>query len=124
MRNSQRLWRGLFFSLLIAAMCGGLVLPVAEAVPVHAAPQMRASTSIVISEFRTRGPNGGNDEFIELYNLSSSTVNVENWTISYSSSGGTSSDRYTFPAGSSLTPGQYFLLANSDGYSGSTIPDA
>ncbi len=33
-----------------------------------AAPSV--STTIVISEFRTRGPSGANDEFIELYNLS------------------------------------------------------
>jgi hypothetical protein len=32
------------------------------------------SSTVVISEFRTRGPNGGNDEFIELYNLSPSPV--------------------------------------------------
>ena len=39
------------------------------------------SSTVVISEFRTRGPNGGNDEFIELYNLSSSPVNISGWQI-------------------------------------------
>ena len=29
---------------------------------------------MVISEFRTRGPNGANDEFIELYNPGSTNV--------------------------------------------------
>jgi hypothetical protein len=28
------------------------------------------SSTLVISEFRTRGPNGANDEFIALYNRS------------------------------------------------------
>ena len=47
------------FSLLILPNFG-LFVPAARA----------SSTSIVISEFRTRGPNGGNDEGIELRDLS------------------------------------------------------
>ncbi|HYV40304.1 MAG TPA: hypothetical protein VEO02_00785, partial [Thermoanaerobaculia bacterium] len=31
---------------------------------------LAVSTTVVISEFRVRGPNGGSDEFVELYNLS------------------------------------------------------
>lgn len=40
-----------------------------------------SSSSVVISEFRTRGPNGGNDEFIELYNGSSSPVAIGGWEV-------------------------------------------
>jgi len=32
--------------------------------------QPHAPAGVVISEFRFRGPNGGSDEFIELYNNS------------------------------------------------------
>src|SRR6201991_2279997 len=39
------------------------------------------STNVVISEFRVRGPNGGNDEFIELYNLSGAPVAIGGWKI-------------------------------------------
>lgn len=31
---------------------------------------------VIISEFRLRGPNGGNDEFIELLNTSKVSVNI------------------------------------------------
>ena len=39
------------------------------------------STNIVVSEFRVRGPNGGNDEFVELYNLSGAPVAIGGWKI-------------------------------------------
>src|SRR5215203_1646924 len=59
------------------------VLPVAPTAaaypPDPVAPAV--STDIVISEFRTRGPNGGNDEFIDLYNLSSAAVDISGWKI-------------------------------------------
>ena len=29
---------------------------------------------MVISEFRVRGPNGGNDEFVELYNNTDAAI--------------------------------------------------
>jgi len=96
-------------------------------VPVQAAPQMQVVTAkIVISEFRTRGPSptAATNEFIEIYNPTSSTVNIENWTIRYSTSSGNTSNRFTFPSGSQLLPGQHFLLAHSPGYSGATTPDA
>ena len=39
------------------------------------------SSNIVISEFRVRGPQGGNDEFIELYNKSAAPVAIGGWKI-------------------------------------------
>src|ERR1051326_6758546 len=53
------------------------------------------STNVVISEFRVRGPNGGNDEFIELYNLSGAPVAIGGWKIRGSSSTAVISDRAT-----------------------------
>ena len=41
----------------------------------------QSGTSIVISEFRFRGTNGGNDEFIELFNASMAPVNVGGWMV-------------------------------------------
>lgn len=79
-----------------------------------------ASTSIVISEFRTRGPNGGNDEFIELYNLSASPVNIGGWKVNGSNNSGTTSTRVTISSGTTLNPGCRYLVTNnaSGGYSG------
>lgn len=91
------------------------------AVPVQSV--QAASTTIMISEFRTRGPNGGNDEFIELYNLSTSPVNIGGWKIkgSNNTGGGTTTPRATIPANTILNPGCYYLLTNSTSpsYSGS-----
>ena len=120
MQKSKHLWRGLFFITLIIALCGGLALPVVNT-PARAAPQMQAATNIVISEFRTRGPNGGNDEFIELYNPTSSPIDISGWKINGSNSAGTAGTRATIPSSIILEPGQYYLVANngSSGYSGS-----
>jgi len=77
------------------------------------------STTVVISEFRTRGPKGGNDEFIELYNLSSSPVNIGGWKVMGSNSSGTTSTRATIPANVTLNSGCHYLFTNtaSSGYS-------
>ena len=72
-----------------------------------------APTEVVISEFRVRGPNGGNDEFIELYNRTASPVNVGGWKIRGSNASGTIGDRATLSAGATIGPGCYYLLTNS-----------
>lgn len=79
------------------------------------------STTVVISEFRVRGPSGGNDEFIELHNLSGSPVDIGGWKINGSNNAGTVSTRLTVTAGVVLNPGCFFLATNSgaSGYSGS-----
>jgi uncharacterized repeat protein (TIGR01451 family) len=78
------------------------------------------SINVVISEFRVRGPNGGNDEFVEIYNLSSSAVNIGGWKMKGSNNSGTTSTRATVAAGVTLNPGCHFLFTNTaaSGYSG------
>src|ERR1051325_1707559 len=63
----------LVFSLLALAIPTRFIqiIPSAEA----------ASATVVISEFRVRGPNGAADEFVELYNLSAAPVNIGGWKI-------------------------------------------
>ncbi|MBP7687568.1 MAG: lamin tail domain-containing protein [Thermoflexales bacterium] len=88
-------------------------------------PASAISTNIVIGEFRTRGPAGGNDEFIELYNLSSVPVNISGWRINGSSSTGVTTTRATIPNGVTLGAYQHYLMANTaaSGYSGSATPN-
>ncbi len=86
-------------------------------------PVAAVSTTVVIGEFRTRGPNGGNDEFIELYNLSGSPVDIGGWKVNGSDASGTTGTRATIPSGTILQPYQHYLLTNSLGYSGSTSGD-
>lgn len=71
------------------------------------------SNTLVISEFRVRGPKGGNDEFIELYNLSTAPVNIGGWKVKGSNNAGTTSVRATIPSGTILNPGYHYLLTNS-----------
>ena len=56
-------------SLLAAVLAAGALM----ALPAAA---QAASTTIVISELRTRGPSGGNDEFVELRNISNAPIDV------------------------------------------------
>lgn len=71
------------------------------------------SSTVVISEFRVRGPNGGSDEFIELYNLSSAPVSIGGWKIKGSNNTAGTSVRATIASGAVLNPGCFYLLTNS-----------
>ncbi len=75
----------------------------------------------LLSEFRTRGLSGAADEFIEVYNPTTSTLNIGGLKIRASNGSGTISDRITITAGKTLGPGCHYLLANSSsgGFSGS-----
>ncbi len=82
------------------------------------------SSAVVISEFRTRGLSGNLDEFIELYNLSGSDVNIGGWKINASSSCGEDiTTLVTIPANTILPSHKHFLAANSLGYSDVIVPD-
>ena len=61
-------------------------------VPTWAAPAVAVSTSVVISEVYGGGGNAGatfTNDFIELYNLSASPVDLTGWSVQYASSAGT-----------------------------------
>jgi endonuclease/exonuclease/phosphatase family metal-dependent hydrolase len=88
--------------------------------PMHERVAALGSPDIVISEFRFRGPNGINDEFIELFNSSPAPVNVGGWMIRASNNNAspTVTTRATIPAGVVINPGCFYLVVNTDGYSG------
>ena len=82
-----------------------------------------ALATVVISEFRTRGPAGGNDEFVELRNRSAAPdrhLRLRCCRAARSGTPGDPSNRATVPAGVTLAPGQSYLFANdaAAGYSG------
>src|SRR4051812_50203013 len=62
------------FKVAIRRCIIGLALAVV--VLAGAAPALTSSNGVVISEFRFRGPAGGNDEFVELMNTSSGPVAI------------------------------------------------
>lgn len=87
-----------------------------------------ASAQVVISAFRVTGPSGGNDEFVEIQNTSSSPVNISGWKLRgcANSSPGNVTDRVSVPASVTLGAGQFYLFVNNtagNGYSGATPGD-
>lgn len=74
-----------------------------------------AATDVVISQAAFGGPGGGNDEVIEIRNVSASSISIGGWELWGSNSAGTASARATVPAGTSLPAGQTFVFANSAG---------
>jgi len=83
------------------------------------------ATDLSISQFRVRGPAGGNDEFVELFNSGATALDLSGYKLNGSNASGTTGTRLTFPAGSSIAAGCYALLVNtaSSGYSGSVAGD-
>jgi hypothetical protein len=108
--------------LALLLLADGLLILVQG--PARAAPagQAAALDHIVISEFRTRGPNGATDEFVELFNPTPDSIDIGGWLVRSVSSTGSMTTRATIPLGTQLLPGQYYLLATDD-YSGPTPRD-
>lgn len=89
---------------------------------------MGASAQVVISQVYGGGGNNGatlKNDFIELHNIGTSTINVSGWSVQYASSTGTSWQRTNLSG--SIAPGQYYLVQQAQG-SGGTVnlptPDA
>jgi predicted extracellular nuclease len=83
------------------------------------------AADLTITQFRVRGPAGGNDEFVEVQNTGTVALDVSGYKLNASNASGTTGTRFTFPAGTSVAPGCFLLLANTaaSGYSGSVLPD-
>lgn len=125
MRSSQSIWRSLLVVMLIAAVCGAMVLPVSA--PVQAAPRMQAVTHLVISQAYGGGGNTGatyTNDFIEIFNPSTSPVSVSGWSVQYASAAGTTWSVISL-SNVSIEPGQYYLVQlGSGGANGSALPAA
>jgi len=93
-----------------------------------AAPIEATSSTIVISQVYGGGGNTGatyTNDFIELYNLGGSTVDVSGWSVQYASSTGTSWQKTNLTG--SIAPGHYYLVQEAAGAGGTTplpTPDA
>lgn len=84
------------------------------------------SLTVVISEFRTRGPGGGYDEFVELYNMTDGPLDISGWKIKASSGAGGVATRVVVNPGTTLPAHGHFLATNNtgpDGYTGAVAGD-
>ena len=86
----------------------------AVGLPLYFATRVQAvSNTVVISEFRVRGPNGAADEFVELYNLTNSPINIGGWKINGSNNAAGVSTRLTITAGTIIPAHGHFLATNN-----------
>src|SRR6185503_14431652 len=98
--------------------------PTVHILPTDDPPAAVASAGqLVISEFRVRGPNGLNDEFIEIANVSGADQTVA--ALSGSGYGVAASDgttRCSIPNGTVIPNRGHYLCVNSIGYSLASYP--
>ncbi|MFN2529825.1 MAG: proprotein convertase P-domain-containing protein [Pyrinomonadaceae bacterium] len=86
-------------------------------------PLAAFSTNLIISEFRLRGLNGPNDEFIELYNTANTpetVVSAAGTGLGIAASDGTL--RCSVPNGIVIPAHGHYLCVNSAGYGLATYP--
>jgi hypothetical protein len=84
---------------------------------------------LLISQVQTRGDNGGNDEFVELYNPGAAAVTFDaSWSLLSRSAFGTCTGNTLAPrftgAGEVIPAHGHVLYVNSSGYNGATTGDA
>jgi DNA/RNA endonuclease G (NUC1) len=93
-----------------------IVLSVLSAVPDH----------ITISQVYGGGGNAGatyTNDYVELYNPTSSTVTITGWSLQYASATGTGTWTNKQPIGGFIEPGQYYLVSMaSGGANGAPLP--
>jgi hypothetical protein len=77
---------------------------------------------VIISEFRVRGPNGANDEFIELYNNSGADHTVAGGGTGYAVAASDGVARCIIPNGTVIPNRGHYLCVNSVGYSLASYP--
>ena len=78
---------------------------------------------VVISQVYGGGGNSGatyTNDFIELFNRGTSGVNLNGWSVQYTSASGTSWTNKTDLSDFTLAPGQYFLIQEAAGSGGTT----
>ncbi|MBI2356180.1 MAG: lamin tail domain-containing protein [Candidatus Doudnabacteria bacterium] len=81
-------------------------------------------THLVINQIQVEGDGGSNDEFIEIYNPTGSSVSLNGWSLQYKSSSGNfplTSGKKNLPD-AIVNPGGYFLVAHTS-YNGLVAAD-
>jgi hypothetical protein len=75
----------------------------------------------VINEFRTRGPGGPGDEFIELFNPCPDAISLNGWTLEQANGSQTvRNQKVVFDSSHVIAAGGYLVVRHPTGYTGST----
>jgi hypothetical protein len=71
--------------------------------------------TVLISEVRTSGPSGANDEFVELYNNTDATIDISGWALVKSGASCTDTPVVvaTIPAAKTIPARGHYLIAGS-----------
>lgn len=82
---------------------------------------------LVISQLHGAGGNGGavvKNDFIELFNPTSASISLDGWSVQYASATSTTGawNVHMLPAGKTIEPGHYFLIAEGGGANGVDLP--
>jgi hypothetical protein len=86
-------------------------------------PSVEAAGSLIISEFRLRGPSGAGDEFIEIYNDSGSSHTVAAISgTGYAIAASDGVTRCSIPNGTVIPARGHYLCVNSTMYSLASYP--
>lgn len=99
-----------------------LLVAAAMSVNISFTANQEANAQIIISEFRVRGPNGANDEFIELYNNSGADHTVTGGGTGYAVAASNGVARCIIPNGTVIPNRGHYLCVNSVGYSLASYP--
>ena len=108
--------RSVHLTLLLAAALALLAVPIASG----------ASPDLVVSQVYGGGGNSGAtyaNDFVELFNRGSASVDLSGWSVQYATAAGTSWQ--VTPLAGSLAPGHHYLVAlASGGTNGAALPAA
>jgi endonuclease G len=82
------------------------------------------SNTIVISQFKVAGVTSTADEFVELHNVGSNSIDINGYNLVYRSATGSTDLTLTNWTTSTIIPaGEYYLIAATPGYSQSVTAD-
>ncbi|MGH9967435.1 MAG: DNA/RNA non-specific endonuclease [Pyrinomonadaceae bacterium] len=91
-------------------------------------PPQPSNSVIVVSQLYGGGGNNGatyQNDYVELYNRGTTTVDIGGWSLQYASADGSGWDSNKQPLGGTIAPGEYYLIAlGSGGANGATLPPA
>lgn len=90
---------------------------------IFATPALAEPQNILLSEISTAGEKS-NDEFIELFNPSDTTVDISNMQLRRRTASGSESSLRVFPNNTSIPAHGYFLWAHSDGIYAAPFADS
>ena len=111
--NNEKVLRLAIFALIISSVLPIFFLKI---------PTVKSATNhVVISEVQIGG-SYANDEFVELYNPTETSIDITGWKLKRLNSGGSSSNLVTSISGSIPTHG-FFLMAHPTDYTGSVEAD-